>query len=128
MLLGTPRAWAADDFIKGVYLQSEELCAQAKKTALQTVIEAGNMVLTASGLEAIEYNCEFLQIYQSDARARVVGRRICQVPGQICFPTFSRSREMNPTQIDLVSVKLADPDGVGGNSGSYYLCDGVAVP
>ena len=34
----------------------------SKKETLQTVIEAGNVILTARGIEGIEYNCEFLQV------------------------------------------------------------------
>ncbi|TPK59536.1 hypothetical protein FJ546_20875 [Mesorhizobium sp. B2-4-19] len=43
-------ALAADDFIEGVYLQSEELCAQARNDTLQTLIDAGNVVLSVHGL------------------------------------------------------------------------------
>lgn len=50
MLVAASPAPAAEDFIDGVYLQSEELCAQAKKGKLQDVIEAGNIVLSAHGL------------------------------------------------------------------------------
>jgi hypothetical protein len=127
MLLVTPGAWAADDFIKGVYLQSEALCAQAKKDTLQTVIEAGNVVLTASGLDSIEYNCEFLQVTKATRAPAWLVDAICQEPGNL-FPDVLSVTQMNSTQIDLVSVKPADPDGVGGNSGSYFLCDGVTMP
>lgn len=55
-------ASAAEDFIEGVYLQSEDLCAQARKDTLQSLIDAGNIVLSARGLQSVEYDCEFLQI------------------------------------------------------------------
>lgn len=52
MLVAASPTLAAENFIEGVYLQSEDLCAQAKKDTLQTVIEGGNIVLSANGLEA----------------------------------------------------------------------------
>ena len=127
MLLVAPGAWAADDFIKGVYLQSEALCAQAKKDTLQTVIEAGNVVLTARGLDSIEYNCEFLQVTRATRSPAWLVNALCQEPGHL-FPDVLSVLEMSPTQLDLVSVKPADPDGGGSNSGSYFLCDGVTMP
>lgn len=123
----SPAARAADDFIKGVYLQSEELCAQAKKESLQTVIEAGNVVLTASGLDSIEYNCEFLQVTKATRSPAWLVNALCQEPGYL-FPDVLSVLQLSPTQIDLVSVKPADPDAGGGNGGSYYLCEGVAMP
>jgi len=125
-LLGGPAALAADDFIKGVYLESEALCAQAKSDTLQTVIEAGNVVLTARGLDSIEYNCEFLQVTRATRSPAWLVNALCQEPGHL-FPDVLSVLEMSPTQLDLVSVKPADPDG-GGNSGSYFLCDGVTMP
>ena len=92
------RRQAADDFIKGVYLQSEELCAQAKKDSLQTVIEAGNIILTAHGLESIEYNCEFLQVTKADARAGLAGER--DLPGARLFVprrALDRRDELRPS-------------------------------
>ena len=62
MLVAASPASAAEDFIKGVYLQTQELCAQAKKDTLQTLIDAGNVILSADGLQSVEYNCEFVQI------------------------------------------------------------------
>jgi len=120
-------AGAADDFIKGVYLQSEELCAQAKKDTLQSVIEAGNTILTARGLESIEYNCEFLQITKATRSPAWLVGAVCQEPGYL-FPDVLSVLEMSPTQLDLVSVKPVDPESGGGNGGSYYLCEGVALP
>ena len=72
-------ASAADDFIKGVYLTSEELCAQARKDSLQSVIEAGNTILTSHGIESIEYNCEFVQVTKATRAPALAGQ--CRVPG-----------------------------------------------
>jgi hypothetical protein len=118
---------AADDFIKGVYLSSEELCAQAKKDSLQTVIEAGNVILTAHGLDSIEYNCEFLQVTKANRSPAWLVNAVCQEPGYL-FPDVLSIVEMSPTQLDLVSVKPVDPESGGGNGGSYYRCDGVESP
>jgi hypothetical protein len=120
-------ASAADDFIKGVYLQTEELCAQARKETLQAVIEAGNVILTASGLEGVEYNCEFLQVTKATRAPAWLVDAICQEPGYL-FPDVLSITQMTPTQLELVSVKPADPESGGGNGGSYFLCEGVAAP
>ena len=128
MLVAASPAPAAEDFIEGVYLQSQELCAQAKKDSLQTVIEAGNVVLSARGLEGVEYNCEFLQITKAKNAPSWAVTAICQEPGNV-FPDVLSVTQMNPTQIDLVSVRPVDDEGEqSGNGGSYFLCDGVALP
>lgn len=128
MLVAASPALAAEDFIEGVYLQSDDLCAQARKRTLQTVIEAGNVVLSAGGLESIEYNCEFLQITKANSAPSWVVTAICQEPGHV-FPDVLSVTQMNAKQIDLVSVRPVDDEsGQSGNSGSYFLCDGVALP
>ncbi len=118
---------AAEDFIKGVYLTSEELCAQAKADSLQTVIEAGNLLLTSNGIESIEYNCEFVEVTKASRAPAWLVHAVCQEPGYL-FPDVLTVVEMSPTQIDLVSVTPVDPETGGGNGGSYVLCDGVALP
>lgn len=120
-------ALAADDFIKGVYLTSEDLCVQAKADSLQSVIEAGNLVLTSHGIESIEYNCEFVQVTKATRAPAWLVNAVCQEPGYL-FPDVLTVVEMSPTQIDLVSVTPVDPESGGGNGGSYVLCDGVALP
>ena len=120
-------ASAAEDFIKGVYLTSEELCAQAQKDSLQSVIEAGNTILTSHGIESIEYNCEFVQVTKATRAPAWLVSAVCQEPGYL-FPDVLSIVEMSPTQLDLVSVKPVDPESGGGNGGSYYFCDGVALP
>ncbi|MER8415044.1 MULTISPECIES: hypothetical protein [unclassified Mesorhizobium] len=128
MLVAASPALAADDFIEGVYLQSEELCKQAKKDTLQTLIDAGNIVLSAHGLQSVEYNCEFLQISKATASPSWAVTAICQEPGYV-FPDVLSVTQMNAKQIDLVSVRPVDDESeASGNSGSYYLCEGVALP
>lgn len=123
--LATPSA--AADLIEGVYLQTEELCAQAKSDSLQTVIEAGNVMLTERGLESIEYNCEFVRIVKATRAPAWFVDAICQEPGHL-FPDVLSVTQMNDAQIDIVSVRADDPEAGGGNGGSYFLCDGVAMP
>lgn len=125
--LSPSAAPAADDFIKGVYLQSEELCTQAKSDSLQAVIEAGNVVLTARGLDSIEYNCEFLQITKATRSPAWLVNAVCQEPGYL-FPDVLSVLELSPTQLDLVSVKPVDPEAGGGNGGTYHYCEGVELP
>jgi len=120
-------ALAADDFIEGVYLQSEDLCAQARKDTLQTLIAAGNIVLSASGLQGVEYNCEFVQISKATRSPSWAVTAICQEPGYI-FPYVLSVTRVSSTQIDLVSVRPADDESESsGNGGSYFLCEGLAL-
>ncbi|MEW6632515.1 MAG: hypothetical protein AB1440_16730 [Pseudomonadota bacterium] len=128
MLVAATPATAAEDFIGGVYLQSEDLCAQAKKDTLQTVIDAGNIALSAHGLQGVEYNCEFLQVSKAKIAPSWAVTAICQEPGYV-FPDLLSVTQVNPTQLDLVSVRPVEDEGEqAGNSGSYYRCDGVALP
>ncbi|MDF3211640.1 hypothetical protein EOA22_24845 [Mesorhizobium sp. M7A.F.Ca.US.014.04.1.1] len=128
MFVAASPALAADDFIEGVYLQSEELCTQAKKDTLQTLIDAGNIVLSAHGLQSVEYNCEFLQVSKATASPSWAVTALCQEPGYV-FPDVLSVTQMNDKQIDLVSVRpVNDESEASGNSGSYYLCEGVALP
>jgi hypothetical protein len=120
-------ASAADDFIKGLYLGSEELCAQAKKDSLDSVLEAGNSFLTANGIEGIEYNCEFVQVTKATRSPAWLVNAVCQEPGYL-FPDVLSIVQLTPKELNLVSLKPVDPKSVGGNGGSYYLCDGVAPP
>lgn len=131
---GTAALWllpsaaaAADDFIRGVYLASQELCAKARKGSLQSIIDDGNTLLTARGLQSVEYDCEFLQVTKATRSPAWLVSALCQEPGYL-FPDVLSVVQMSPTQIDLVSVKPADPDGGSSNSGSYYLCEGVKAP
>jgi hypothetical protein len=124
--LGVPAA-AQDGFIRGVYLQSEELCAEAKRDSLRTVIEAGNVILTERGLESIEYNCESVSVTKATRAPAWFVDAICQEPGYL-FPDVLSLTEMNETQIDIVSVKPVDEESGGGNGGSYFRCDGVEMP
>lgn len=119
---------SAEDFIKGVYLQSEELCAQAKRESIQTVIDAGGLILSAGGIESVEYNCEFLNVTRATRSPAWAVTALCQEPGHL-FPDTLSILELSPTQLDLVSVRTVDAEGgQTNNAGTYYLCDGVTMP
>ncbi len=128
LVLGVVHIAAAEDFIKGVYLQSEELCAQAKKETLQPIIEAGGLVLTARGIESVEYNCEFVNVTRASRSPAWAVTALCQEPGHL-FPDVLSILELSPTQLDLVSVRTVDAEsGQTNNAGTYYQCDGVTMP
>lgn len=128
VLFASSPAFAGEDFIEGVYVQSEELCAQARKDSLQTLIDAGNVMLSSRGLQGVEYNCEFVQVTKAKTAPSWAVTAICQEPGYV-FPDVLSVTRVNQTQVDLVSVRPAEDEGEGiSNSGSYYLCDGVALP
>ena len=118
---------AADEFIKGIYLQTEELCAKAKKDGLEAVLDEGNLYLHAGGIDGVEFNCEFLDVKKAKSAPGWVVTALCQEPG-FAEPDILSVMQMSPTQIDLVSVKPVIPDQPAGNSGSYVLCEGVTAP
>lgn len=127
VLLASTGSALADDFISGVYLQSEELCQQAKKETIQAVIEAGNVLLTARGIEGIEFNCEFLEMKKATRAPAWLVHAICQEPGYV-FPDVLSVTQLSPTQIDVVSVNGAGDEGMPTNTASYVFCEGVAAP
>ncbi|XHM78228.1 hypothetical protein ABSY17_12390 [Mesorhizobium sp. ANAO-SY3R2] len=128
LLLGAPAAAQAEDFIKGVYLQSEELCAQAKKETLQSLIDAGSLILSARGIESVEYSCEFLNVTRAKRSPAWAVTALCQEPGHM-FPDTLSILELNPTQLEVGSVRTIDDEGgETDNSGTYYLCAGITMP
>ncbi|TGQ79203.1 hypothetical protein EN850_20100 [Mesorhizobium sp. M8A.F.Ca.ET.207.01.1.1] len=128
MVVAASPALAADDFIDGVYMQSEELCGQARKETLQALVDAGNIVLSVHGLQGVEYSCEFVQVSKATGSPSWAVTAICQEPGYV-FPDVLSVTRISPTQLDLVSGRPIDDESeASGNSGSYYLCEGVALP
>lgn len=127
VLLASAGAAAAEDFISGVYLQSEELCQQAKKETIQSVIDAGNVFLTARGIDGMEYNCEFLQVTKATRAPAWLVHAICQEPGYV-FPDVLSVTQMSPTQVDVVSINGVGDEETPTNTASYQLCEGVAAP
>nr|WP_295465488.1 hypothetical protein [Mesorhizobium sp.] len=126
ILAATLPAAAADSFVTGIYMRSQELCAAAKKSGIESVLEEGNVLLTERGFESYEYNCEFLNVTPATRAPGWVVTALCQEPGY-AFPDVLSVIKMNDTQIDIASVRTTTEEDPG-NSGSYYLCEGVEMP
>lgn len=120
-------AAAADEFITGVYAQSEELCAQAKSQGVQSLVEAGNVLLTARGFEGIEYHCEFLGVTKATRSDGWLASALCEEPGY-AFPDMLSIMPRAEGQLEVTSVRVPDPDDPGGNGGTYFHCEGVTAP
>lgn len=119
---------AAEDFIAGVYLQSQQLCEQARKDTLQTVIEASHLVLTERGFDAIEYNCAFLQVTRNPRMpAGWLVSAMCEEPGA-ASPDLFALVERAPGEIEVASLAEGGQGTEGGVSGTWYRCEGVAPP
>jgi hypothetical protein len=121
------KASAADDFIKGVYVQSEELCANATKSGLDSVLQEGNVILTARGLEGVDYDCEFLQVMKATRAPGWVVTALCQEPGH-AFPDTLSILPLSAGQLEMTSVRVPQPDSVPGNDATYYFCEGISPP
>lgn len=121
-------AWAGgvEDVIKGVYLGSEDLCKQAKTDGLPKLLGDGNMMLSKKGLEGTDYKCEFIQSTKATQSAAWAVTAICQTAGTT-FPDLLSIVETSANQLDVASVLPGDEDNPG-NSGNYFLCDGVTAP
>ena len=119
---------AAADFPNGVYLRSQDLCDQARKESLKTVIEAGNTMLSARGIEAIEYTCEFVQVTRASRIPTWLVNAVCEEPDYV-WPDVLTVTEQTPGQLDVVSVKLDEPEsGAIDNGGTFFLCEGLTPP
>lgn len=127
MALWATSALASDDFIKGVYVQSEELCANAKESGLDAVLDEGNVILTARGIEGVEHNCEFLQVLKASRAPGWIVTALCQEPGH-AFPDTLSILELSPTQLEMTSVRVPQPDGMPGNDATYFSCEGISPP
>lgn len=94
----------AQDAVKGLYMGSAELCAQAKKDGLQSVIEANNMILTNRGFETIEFNCAFLQFTK---HPRMPGgwvvTSMCEEPDN-AYPEMFSIVERRPGELDVAAL------------------------
>ena len=126
ILAATLPAAAADSFVTGIYMRSQDLCAAAKKSGIESVLEEGNVLLTERGFESYEYNCEFLTVTPATRAPGWVVTALCQEPGY-AFPDVLSVIKMNDTQIDIASVRTTTEEDPG-NSGSYFLCEGVEMP
>lgn len=135
-------AVAADDYIKGVYLRSAELCAQAKKDGLQSIVEGNNLILTNDGFETIEFNCAFLQFVQ---HPRMPGgwviTSMCEEPDH-AYPEMFSTVERRAGELDIAALSEVkgvadeaetdqpgeDTSASSGLSGTYFFCEGVNPP
>jgi hypothetical protein len=120
---------AAQEFISGVYAASEELCASAKSKGLQSVLEEGNTILTYRGIEGIEYHCDFLDVKNGARTPGFLITALCEEPGY-AFPDVLAIVPRGEGQFEVTSVRDAQSsdEETSGNSGTYYFCDGVALP
>ncbi|MDW6022794.1 hypothetical protein SAZ10_13605 [Mesorhizobium sp. BAC0120] len=134
LVLAPAAASAADNFISGNYLRSEEICSNAKKNSLQNVIEDGNMVLSARGFDALEYNCAFVEVSKHPRQDKAwLVTAICEEPGLMSPDVFSiverQSGQLDVTSMrDEVSSIKGSEGGEDGLSGTFYRCDGVTLP
>ena len=120
-------AIAADAFITGVYVESPKICAEAQKD-LQAVIEGSNLLLSSGGFDALEYICAFVDVkaHPRQEKAWLVGG-ICEEPG-IMEPDMFAIIERQEGQLEVVSMEDSDDGEDDGLSGTYYHCEGVALP
>ena len=129
LMLAALPAQAQQDFIEGVYLRSPAACEKAKgPDGLQSVFEAGETAMTASGIEGIEYHCEFMEVHRS---ARTLGWRVsalCEEPDHGYPETFVIMRRGEGELAVTAASDLRNEDEDGGNSGMWFHCAGVALP
>lgn len=106
-LSGPVLAQPAEEIIKGVYVGGKELCEQAKTESLQSVLEAGNIILTNRGLEAIEFNCAFLQVLKNPRMpAGWVITSMCEEP-DYAYPEMFSLVERTPGELELAVMSEA---------------------
>ncbi|MGE0499912.1 MAG: hypothetical protein AB7I79_11700 [Rhizobiaceae bacterium] len=119
-------ALAADGMIDGVYARSPEQC-DAARADFQAFIETGEIILTPSGIEGLEYNCEFLDWKRSTRSPGAIVTALCQEPGY-AYPEIFAVMPQSEGQVDLTVSLAAGADGANTNAGTYHLCEGVAPP
>jgi len=139
----TANVATAQEAVKGVYMASAELCAQAKKDGLQSVIENNAMILTNRGFETIEFNCAFLQFTKHPGMpSGWVVTSMCEEPDNAYPEVFSlverRAGELDVaalTEVNRNAEPAAEEPAEGGEdavssglTGTYYFCEGVARP
>ncbi|MGE0281847.1 MAG: hypothetical protein AB7P20_14705 [Rhizobiaceae bacterium] len=133
----------AQEVIKGVYLGSAELCVQARKDGLQSVVENNTMILTNRGFETIEFNCAFLQFVKNPRMpAGWVVTSMCEEPDN-AYPEIFSLVERRVGELDVAALtevnRSAEPQAeepaeggedltASGLTGTYFLCDGVNPP
>ena len=87
----------AHDFMNGVYASTEETCEQLKASGLAGMEESA--ALTAEGLHAYEYACDFVDLKRNaGALGGWVGTAICEEP-DLTYP-------------DVVAIIPSEEEGV----------------
>ena len=125
-LAWSPGAWAAD-FPVGVHVASPELCEAARAGGLQAIFEDGYTVLTAAGFEGIEYHCDFVQVLAGKRTPGFVVTALCEEPG-FAFPDLLAIVPRGEGELEVTSTLDAAGGEPSANSGTYHLCEGVALP
>lgn len=106
----------AQEVVKGVYLGSPELCTEAKKDTLQKVLEDGNVVLTNRGIEAIEFNCAFLQILKNPRMpAGWVATSMCEEPGY-AYPDVFSLVERQAGELEVAAMTELNSESMTGTA------------
>jgi len=118
----------AQELPDGVHLSPPELCEEARRNGIESVLEQGNLMLTRRGLEGYEYNCEFIDVRKAERSAGWLVTALCEEPGH-AFPDVIAIMPAGEGEIQLTSIVPAGEDGFGGgNSGLYARCEGVSPP
>ena len=128
-LLGAAGTASAAEFIEGgVYLSSDELCAQARADGIEDVLGEGSLALTASGLHGYEYHCDFLQVLEGKRTPGWTVIAMCEEPG-FSFSDLITIRPHGEGRLQLMSLALrqADEDSPASIE-DYVLCEGVDLP
>ena len=104
LLFAQPAA-AEEAFIRGVY-SSPEGCAALKAKKQD---DGDYLFLSATGLEGIEFNCEFVQVYPRKELPGWAAIGFCEEPG-LSYPEI-----FSILPLDEKSLHLGTPDRGGGD-------------
>lgn len=118
---------AAADFPGGVYAPSQELCAAGQAGGIQSIFEQGDTVLTAAGIEGIEYHCDFVQVLEGWRTPGFVVTALCEEP-DFAFPDLLAIVPRGEDELQVTSVLDAAGGEPSANSGTYHLCKGLELP
>jgi hypothetical protein len=125
-LLAGAGAAAAAELPGGVYAASPELCQTARTRGLEAVFEEGNVVLTAGGIQGIEYHCDFVQVLGGRRSPGFVVTALCEEPGY-AFPDLLAIVARGEGRLEVTSALDAGGEP-SSNAGLYHLCEGVTPP
>ena len=115
----------AQELPEGVFLSPPELCEEARRNGIESVLEQGELMLSRRGLEGYEYNCEFVTVTKTQRSGGWLVGALCEEPGY-AFPDMISVMTRGEGELELTS-QSGDGEG-GGNDGLYGLCEGVSPP